>query len=76
MDRKIVKQYNKGCGNRMRNSMVAYMRVVKKMDRENGCWKEKKSKWTQAHIRDMLGAILGELMNIFMNSTNRARETY
>ena len=55
--------------------MVAYMRVVKKMARENGCWKEKKSKWTQAHIRDMIGAIINEFMKRFIDRTNRCRET-
>ena len=75
MDSKIVKYYNKGCGNRMRNSMVAYMRVVKEMARENGCWKEEKSKWTQAHIRDMIGAIINAFMKSFMDRTDRSRET-
>ena len=55
--------------------MVAYMRVVKKMARENGCWKEEKSKWTQAHIRDMIGAIINAFMKRFMDRTNRARDT-
>ena len=55
--------------------MVAYMRVVKEMARENGCWKEEKSKWTQAHIRDMIGAIINAFMKRFMDRTNRSRET-
>ena len=75
MDSKIVKHYNKGCGNIMRNSMVAYMRVVKKMARESGRWKEKESKYTQSHIRYMVGDITGYFMKRFMDRTNRSRET-
>ena len=58
--------------------MVAYMRVVKKMARENGCWKEKKSERTQAHIRDMISTITktNEFMNFFIDRTDRYRETY
>ena len=44
VDSKIVRHCNKGCENSMRNNMVAYMRAVEKMDRENGCWKEKRGK--------------------------------
>ena len=43
IDRKIVKHYNKGCGDIMRSFMVAYVKVVEKMARENGGWKEKKT---------------------------------
>ena len=60
----------------MINSMVAYVRAVEKMARENGCWEEKKSKWTQAHIRDVTGAIINEFMKRFIDRTNRCRETY
>ena len=59
----------------MRTSMVAYVRAVKKMARENCCWEEKKSKWTQAHIRDVTGAIINEFMKRFIDRTNRCRET-
>ena len=76
IDRKIVKHYNKRCGNRMRTSVVAYVRAVKKMAREHCCGEEKKSKWTQAHIRDMIDAIIDEFMNKVMDRSNRCRENY
>ena len=60
----------------MRTSMVAYVRAVKKMARENCCGEEKKSKWTQANIRDMIGAIMNEFMKRFIDRTDRCRETY
>ena len=55
--------------------MVAYIRVAKKMASKSGCWKEKTSKWTQAHIRYMIRAILNEFMKRSIDRTNIPRET-
>ena len=49
IDRKIVKHYNKRRGKIMRNFMVAYVRVVKKMARENGCWVTGKKRRESGH---------------------------
>ena len=42
--------------------MVAYVRVVKKMARGKGCWKEKKSEWIQRSVRNIVNAIHDEFM--------------
>ena len=60
----------------MRSFMVAYVRAVKKMARENGCWKEKKREWTQAHIRDTIGTIINEFIKKCIEKSNRCRENY
>ena len=61
----------------MRSFMVAYVKVVEKMARENGCWKKRRESGHKL-IRDTISTITktNEFMKKFIDRTDRYRETY
>lgn len=74
LDSRMVRHCNKGTGNKMRSNMAALMRVVEMEAREKGCWVEKKEKWTNLAIQEMIDKIRLDFINKYLKNSNRQSE--
>jgi hypothetical protein len=74
LDSRMVRHCNKGTGNKMRSNMAALMRVVEREAREKGCWVQKKQKWTNLAIQEMIDTIRLDFINKYLKNSNRQAE--